>query len=645
MADETGSVMEWAVTSLGKMALGKAGEYAFTEVLALVGHPSSDKQILAKLDQISHQLDSISKAVQGLQVQIAGLQTQLNIDKLEIEQHISTEAAKEPFGALEQLFGTPFSRDNSLMALAKGQGQTNVQAFRQRVETDVQPAIDKLHNALVTTFASDKSLLQQWTDLLILKLQITASERDNFAGVRLQQQLKSSWQLLLSYFMQALTAQLKGVAMKAAVYEMDSKGNGHSRAMREFRSTLEDELDLFTWCLERLFFSQMPLNSRRGDLWSLAMEGLLSADLLNFTFAEMYRNSPSLFQRPVAFGRILCLPSTPVDFGGHRGHIRFGGQEILSYGSMSQRPCGLSTVVWRPSDTPFGQIASTANSSVTLLRTKFPGGSDQKPPGWIGLRKWDYVTNEAFPDCAFLAGKFSPSKWMLTAGEGFDLDDPSPQMNVSFYVDFSRVHSVPIVAGEAWTRKPEELSGSGSHLQLSSVQESRGPHILADSNPPPYSKSFTAIISSPAFGASATMDQTTQAALFVCESDEKLLVAIDLQLSTSAYADYQPQEGMRFNTNLLLTIVGDDGSSVLAYDSDTYGYRTWEYTSPYAFNRAFPCSFHTKITARRGVHYSLSIRFVTNMSADHSKSTTYQETIAARVAAQILRDPSAILDS
>lgn len=583
---ESGEFGLWVVKNISGYR-DRASNQAFQGLLDQVGIPTPDAAIgeilnmiglggssgpspeAQKLDAIKQQLDAMGRTLDHLEQRIDDLQRQLDITAQLVNSHTTTEFLREPVNALDRLFGSSYSSPGhaSLMALlgsAKLGRRVNIAAFRSTIESEVQPRIDRITDLLTTTVASNKSLLEQWTSVLVLQMPRDGTSSEERQG----RQLVHSYRLLESYFTQALAAQMKGVILRAAAYGASGEADPMGRARADFEDALRSELDTYQWCVERLVLSQKMYVSEHD--WFGPMDVIRRAAILDAVLFGPWNGQSSDLQELFGgtFGRVLLSLNETVEPGSRSGTVRLGsepGTEIP--GVLSDRTVETRGVMWLPEFEQEYQKIDPRPHRVRVLRTHQPVVRPGGPPILAGMSQSSLVPRGV---------KFWPiipidPVTFRQADRGGPIT-----VHAGVYLDGRRVLTGPKAQPQR-SGVPNTITQEVYFSELVDREVSRGPNFLRPGMTlgfgPAYTNKFTLRTNPKRFAGfmlGGSLQQSARMPLCMSgdpEGRDKLVLLVSggaiLRLLQPMYAEMP----CRIEQRVKIAILADNGTRIPVYDS------------------------------------------------------------------------------
>ena len=241
-------------------------------------------------------------------------------------------------------------------------------------------------------------MLEKWTDLLLGRMRSKPDERRNFYKYYL---------LLEGYFLDGVTAQLKGYALLANAYGVNAPPGetGVELARQIIMPVIVAETSHFLDCVERLALSLHDIyfyydSDRLGGgwyFWQQAGFAFVRADLLCAGLVSIARgHGPLTMYLGGVYGRYFCAQSIPFTYGYDRLHQKWLpfriGQEWRTADGRTElyiddpqlidvvRPSydsGVRNVNWLPSEDAFGTVAPVDKCGMYVVRVH-AGGQDEE---------------------------------------------------------------------------------------------------------------------------------------------------------------------------------------------------------------------------------------------------------------------------
>jgi hypothetical protein len=397
-------ILLWAGQQFASGIVSAGGGAVFSEILGLAGLGSA-AGVDAKLDGIINSLNDLVLAVGQISASIASLHSEILVSSEDMSAKLTEAQLLKPVTELNAAYGSPKDgvSDNPeslfglLLSAKVGPRAKAAEEMKARIDKETERYIRDLGIGLSgDTFGTSKPLLGKWTDLMIAKMRSSEGEGDKVYKYYL---------VFEGYFMQAVAAQLKGVALLAA-----SEGAGAPRqpgperdralaeAMQKARQhvqpLLHRECAHFVDCAERLVLSQLelppgPTPFRSGVLHKECQRALMRADVLAAGIEWLGIQSPLDPQRvrqaagwklssPMqiacsgTYGRFLCKPNTAVAVDPKAQTVRIeGGPTMLGVSATCpDADSGARAVVWRPSGDSFGMVANKDESRLQVVRVR-----------------------------------------------------------------------------------------------------------------------------------------------------------------------------------------------------------------------------------------------------------------------------------
>ncbi len=378
----------------GAEQLGSAGAaWVLNSVFGLTSSDAKLDKIQETLDQINGKLDKMDAEILAIGNAITQLLTDLKIDTQKIEVYTGQTALLDALAAISEAYsGKPaksltwYATEAQLIAKQQGhytaaQLLTDAQATASSVVADdgLSQPIVQINLELMGTAGTDKGMILNWTNLFISEMGTDGYNTE----------LYSYYITLENYFQQYLAYQIKGAAILVNAYCINDTDpqhpsqlaldylNGVSVDDPGFYQMIQDELERFLECAEKLVLSQMNLAKvdDKGALPADAQKVLTRADL----FVALYKEAMGSHAPDGLYGRVFTRPSQITASGGNsQGPQLTPPGYAPSNGNVVSTSSGYKIVDWGPAD-EYPVLSSYANSDIKVVRYYWPWPSTLPP--------------------------------------------------------------------------------------------------------------------------------------------------------------------------------------------------------------------------------------------------------------------------
>lgn len=587
-----GGLTNWAMKTLANKAGNYVADLVWGQVMDMFGLPSAKGGgESAKLDQISAQLEHINRTLETIQSTLEDLQGKLDVVSNQITTHMSEENFKTHVNALNRLWGSSSDNDvpslGALLSATRAGEQADVAGFARVIDQEVQQHMNGVYDALATSAGTNRSLLEQWTNLLIAKLY--RPKAPDYAN------LERAYELLESYFLQGLGAQLKGVALRAARFGYKSgldPAAATAKARTAFLNSYREEAERFLWSTEHLVFALTSIQSdadihngplrifRRADVLTKGVDALL---------AGQGDNVAVLFSG--TYGRILCRASDQVQPGSKPGSTRINGAEVP--GTLSRHPSGIPWAEFGPPIDSYPVLLPPSKALLKIVRVRAP-----------------YMT---FPQLSKTLPNESPRTLPMDCCVNTETFEATTQRSANAvpaagYVDRSRLAKVPGLAMPAY-----KIESAGNGM--------RGSPAVTPGTTSGLKQTVSIQVRTPAgWAGEPAMKHSFRQPFFMMSEEsrgEKLTLVVRGALMDFVTQAFDPMPQM--NNNLTLSLDGDDGSSVPIFKSTGTPVDRWDRANGFTVTAAI--ENRVFVNAQAGVKYDLVSNIVTKMRAPDGRGT------------------------
>jgi hypothetical protein len=582
------SLASWAFNTLADHAKQKAGDMLWSTVMGFLGMGESGDD--PQLDKISSQLESINQTLLNLQESVKTLENDFKEGKEEIKAVTSGVAYKAHVDALDRLFGS--SEDGpervSLAGLlaAKRAGQPpNTKALVVAIDREAQKHIDGIYDTMAKpAVATNAPLLEQWANFLIAKLHRPQGQPDF-------ERLVPAYAVLEGYFLQGLSAQLKGVALRAARLGLNGgadAASANSKARAAFMGTYREEADRFLWATERLVFALTSIHSD-GDMANGPLEIFRRADVVTNGLGSILSGQTGDLQSLFSgtYGRVLCRATDPIEAGSKPGTVRINGGE--QPGAMPRHFSGIAWPEFGPLSAGYLPLLPARQSQLKIVRVRrpflpwpeptrvLPAGSPMTTPanGYVDLTTFETTRQRS-----------------------------ASTVNAGGYVDRRRVS--PGTTLPAAVHTVDHAPDGMSAVEIKALTPGR---IAGLQGNPPSLELVSVIKMRKAFSEDPSLEQTFRQPLFVVSRDEQLTLVVHgylFDLADESF-DRMPET----NNTLTLTFNGSDGSSVPIYTSTGSEVDVWPRAPGFSVSARIDNRVNVRVKPE--VKYDLVAKFLTKV--------------------------------